>query len=285
MTTSHTKPRSALRWTASLVLAIWLAILVTNTMLNGLVSRVDHPGLAAWETWSWEISSSLMVMLLIPAVLWFGERARVSWANWRRTLPLHALASVAFCLLHVAGMVALRTLVYRQMGGHYDFGDWTKGLAYEYLKDVRTYAYILGVAWICRYLLLRSGGEASVLAAPDTGVPAVEEARPARPERFLVRKLDREFLVATRDIERIEANGNYVNLIVADRAYPLRSTMAGIESQLDPSEFLRVHRSHIIRADRIASIEPMDGGDARIHLKGEGSIPCSRRYRDALRAA
>ena len=76
-----------------------------------------------------------------------------------------------------------------------------------------------------------------------------------------------------------------MNLIVADRAYPLRSTMAGIESQLDPSEFLRVHRSHIIRADRIASIEPMDGGDARIHLKGEGSIPCSRRYRDALRAA
>jgi len=278
-------PRNALRWTDSLVLAIWLAILATNTLLNGLVSRADHPELAAWETWTWNVSSALMVLLLIPVVLLFGERAPLSWSRWRQALLLHLLASMAFCVLHVAGMVGLRILAYRQLGGHYDFGDWSKGLAYEYLKDVRTYASILAVAWACRFLLLRSGGEASVLAAPDTGVPVVEEARPARPERFLVRKLDREFLIATCDIERVEANGNYVNLIVAGRAYPLRGTMTGIESQLDPAQFLRVHRSHIVRADRIASIEPMDAGDARIHLKDQGVVPCSRRYREALRAA
>ena len=51
-----------------------------------------------------------------------------------------------------------------------------------------------------------------------------------RPERFLVRKLNREFLIATDDIEWLQASGNYVNLRVAGRDYPLRSTIAAIEA-------------------------------------------------------
>ncbi len=283
MTMPPTLLRDRLRWSDPLTLAIWLAILVVNTTLNGFVSRSDHPHAESWEPWTWEITSSLVVALLIPLILWFYRRVPLTFGNWRRALPLHLLASIVFCVVHVAGMVMLRVLVYRQMHGQYDFGDWRDSLVYEYLKDVRSYFFILMVAWGSRFLLLRSGGEASMLAPPDVGVPQVDEAQPARPERFLVRKLDREFLIATRDIERIEANGNYVNLIVGDRVYPMRGTMAGIEAQLDPSEFIRIHRSHIVGAHRIASIEPLDTGDARVHLKDGGQLPCSRGYRANLR--
>lgn len=283
MTMPPTLHRDRLRWSDPLTLAVWVAILVVNTVLNGLVARSDHSGLSAWEPWTWEITSSLMIALLIPLVLWFNRRLPLTLETWRRALPLHLLASVAFCILHVVGMVVLRMLVYRRMHGQYDFGDWRLGFAYEYMKDIRSYFFILMVAWASRFLLLRSGGEARVLAPPDAGVPQVDEAQPARPERFLVRKLDREFLIATRDIERIEANGNYVNLVVGDRVYPMRGTMAGIEAQLDPAEFVRVHRSHIVGANRIASIEPLETGDARVHLKDGGQLPCSRSYRANLR--
>src|SRR3546814_10190700 len=66
-----------------------------------------------------------------------------------------------------------------------------------------------------------------------------------RPERFLVRKLNREFLVAAADIEWLQAAGNYVNLRVRGHDYPLRITIAGIEAKLDPARFARIHRSYV----------------------------------------
>ncbi|MDO5610655.1 MAG: LytTR family DNA-binding domain-containing protein [Pseudomonadota bacterium] len=65
--------------------------------------------------------------------------------------------------------------------------------------------------------------------------------------------------------------------------YPLRSTIGGIQAQLDPAQFVRVHRSHIVNLRFIESIEPTESGDARIRLQDGREIPCSRRYRDALR--
>ena len=52
---------------------------------------------------------------------------------------------------------------------------------------------------------------------------------PQRPERFLVRKLGKEFLLSANEVEWLQASGNYMNLHVRGRAYPLRSTMAVIE--------------------------------------------------------
>ncbi|MEO8010372.1 MAG: LytTR family DNA-binding domain-containing protein, partial [Dokdonella sp.] len=129
-------------------------------------------------------------------------------------------------------------------------------------------------------IIRRLQGEASLLVAPEEGAP-VEPVE--RPDRFLVRKLGREFLVAAADIEYLQASGNYVNLHVRGRDYPLRSTIAGIEPKLDPKRFVRVHRSYIVNIDAITSIEPLDTGDARLHLANALTIPCSRRYRAQLR--
>ena len=92
-------------------------------------------------------------------------------------------------------------------------------------------------------------------------------------------------LVAAHDIEFLEAAENYVNLHVRGRVYPLRSTMTAIQDRLDPARFARVHRSYIVNLDFLDQIEPLDTGDARLLLKNGSRIPCSRRYRSALRTA
>jgi len=74
-----------------------------------------------------------------------------------------------------------------------------------------------------------------------------------------------------------------VNLRVRGRDYPLRTTMAAIEPRLDPSRFARVHRSYMVNLDCIAEIEPLDTGDARVVMRDGATVPCSRRYRAALR--
>jgi hypothetical protein len=263
----------------------WLVAAATSAVGNALTVGMEmrraglehHPA----EPWLWEGSSNLVILALVPAVAWFSRRVPLHLHGWRRWLGLHLAASLAFCLLHVLGMVGLRMAVYAAAGESYDFGDWPRQLAYEYLKDVRTYFGMVLLMEGYRFVLRRLQGEASLLDAPDDA-PPVEPVE--RPERFLVRKLGREFLVAAADIETLQASGNYVNLRVRGRDYPLRSTISAIESRLDPARFQRVHRSHIVNLDHVASIEPLDTGDARIHLRDGLVVPCSRRYRAELKA-
>src|SRR5690606_383646 len=117
---------------------------------------------------------------------------------------------------------------------------------------------------------------------PPAGQSEAPPPAPPRPERFLVRKLRKEFLVAATDIEWLQAQGNYVGLRVRGHDYLLRSTLADFLQQLDPARFARVHRSYAVNLDQIAEIEPLDAGDARLRMKDGSQVPCSRRYRDAL---
>jgi hypothetical protein len=247
-----------------------------------VIMDVRRAGLpyAAWEPVVWEFSSCLTILALVPLLLQMDRRFPFRFATWPRSLLAHALATVPFSLLHVGGMVLLRKLAYAALGGRYDFGDTPRQLLYEYLKDGRGYAYLLALFYVYRFFLLQMQGEASLLAAPEDA-PPVEPVE--RPERFLVRKLGKEFLVAAADIEWLEASGNYVNLYVRGHHYPLRSTMAALEPRLDPKRFARVHRSYMVNLDHLAEIEPLETGDARLKLRDGTPVPCSRRYREALR--
>ena len=74
-----------------------------------------------------------------------------------------------------------------------------------------------------------------------------------------------------------------MNLRVRGHDYPLRCTVSGIEAKLDPDRFARIQRSYIVNLDQIASIEPLETGDARVHMKDGANLPCSRTYRGGLR--
>ena len=271
-------------WQRLVETGFWVGTILVNAVANSITVLMDarRSGLdtADWEPAAWEGSSALLWLVIVPCVVWFTRRVPFQWDGLRRYLALHLAASVVVCLVHVGGMVGLRVLAYRVMGGTYVFGDWPAELGYEYLKDVRSYAGMVLAIEVYRLALRRLQGEASLLAAPDEG-PPLEPVE--RPERFLVRKLGRDFLVAAADIEWLQAAGNYVNLHMRGHDYPLRSTIAGIETRLDPTRFARVHRSYIVNLDRIASIEPLDTGDARLHLVDGSTLPCSRRYRADLK--
>ncbi|KAA8918134.1 LytTR family transcriptional regulator [Xanthomonas sontii] len=273
-------------WRRSFEIGFWVALTLINAIANSVTVLIDirNTGLhfAAWEPVVWEWSSQLMFLLIVPLVVLLTRRYPLHWDTWRRRLPGYLLGSVALSVLHVVGMVALRSLVYRLQGQQYDFGPWPQGLAYEYLKDVRSLASIALCVEMYRFLLRRWQGEAALLGAPDAGPPV---GSLERPERFLVRKLGRDFLVAAADIEWLQAAGNYVNLRVRGHDYPLRSTMAAIEARLDPARFVRIHRSYIVNLASVVSIEPLEAGEARVHLRDGSQVPCSRRYRAGLRVA
>ncbi|MBX3585240.1 MAG: LytTR family transcriptional regulator [Ramlibacter sp.] len=270
--------------------AFWVVVLGLNAAFNSAVAWMDlrrsRPDVQAWEPVLWEVSSVLVLGLMVPALIAFERRYPLRWERLPRHLGAHLVASVVFCAAHMALMFALRYPVYALVGATYRPGPWLTQFGYEYLKDVRSYATLLLTVLGYRLLLLRAQGEARVLdpaEAPAGEAPAPPTPTVAtRPERFLVRKLRKEFLVAAADIEWLQAQGNYVALHVHGHDYLLRSTLSDFMAQLDPARFARVHRSHVVNLDRIAEIEPTDGGDAVLRMKDGSTVPCSRRYRDAL---
>ena len=220
----------------------WIVFFCANNVFNSLIAWLDiernGQGISAWEPVVWEWSSGLMLLLLVPVVIAFARRFPLDVSTLRVNLHWHVLASLIFCITHVSGMVLLRKLIYNANQRSYDFGDWSHELGYEYLKDGRTYCLFLIALALYHLVLLRLQGEARLLEKPDTGLP-VEAID--RPERFLVRKLGKEFLLPAAEIEWLQAMGNYVNLHVRGRDYPLRTTMSAIETRLDPNRFVRVH--------------------------------------------
>lgn len=60
--------------------------------------------------------------------------------------------------------------------------------------------------------------------------------------------------IAAADVDRIDAERDYVRLHVGDRSYLLLQTVTGLEVRLDPQRFIRLHRSTILRRDRITGL-------------------------------
>ena len=271
-------------WKRTAEVGFWVLVLTLQMLFNSITTWIDLRTAPFWQPLLWEVSSNLVIGLLVPALVAYEHRFPLRWDTLRGHLPWHLLGTVLFCLLHLAGMMALRSLVYAAMDTAYDRGPWLTTFGYEYLKDVRSYVLILAAVLSYRLLLLRLQGEARELDAPEppAGAPAPAPTTTARPERFLVRKLRKEFLIQASDIESLQAQGNYVGLRVHGHDYLLRSTLNDFLERLDPAKFVRVHRSHAVNLDRIAEIAPTDGGDARLKMKDGSHVPCSRRYRSAL---
>lgn len=281
-------------------IGFWLLVVAVQIGASVAVAAMDARSsgrnVAFWQVLSWELSSQFSLLALLPAVFAFERRFPMDLDHLRRNLPRHLLGSIVFSLVHVGAMVLIRKAVYAAMGEQYSFGNWLVQWPYEFLKDVRAYALIvLGIRFY-RLFMLRLQGEARLLDAPEEGAvapapaeaAAADEAPPApgpaaaRPERFLVRKLRREFLISAADIDWVQAQGNYVGLHVNGHDYLLRATLTDLLVQLDPARYARVHRSYAVHLDRIREIEPLDGGDARLHMRDGTQVPCSRRYRANL---
>ncbi|MFZ6647236.1 LytR/AlgR family response regulator transcription factor [Undibacterium sp. TJN25] len=113
----------------------------------------------------------------------------------------------------------------------------------------------------------------------------VDADKAQRIERISVRSVGHIEQIRISDIHWIESAGNYVELHLAARSLLHRMTLNQLEALLAPEEFLRVHRSTIVRRDQIASL--ISGGDGtwRLKLRGGGEVPVSERYIGVLKSA
>jgi DNA-binding LytR/AlgR family response regulator len=86
-------------------------------------------------------------------------------------------------------------------------------------------------------------------------------------------------------LDRVAAEGEYVRLFVEGHEYLHRASVTAMAAKLDPDRYVRVHRSHIVRLDQVASIKRRPTGSQSLLLKGGDAIPVGRRYRHSIASA
>ncbi|MFK8031942.1 MAG: LytR/AlgR family response regulator transcription factor [Gammaproteobacteria bacterium] len=262
---------------------LWTIYLLTAFLANSVIAWFDlGRGGSEFHTWEpvvWEFTSAIVQGFLILVILRFDRRFPIQPDTWRSHLIAHALFTVVYSLLHVTLMYWMRVALYELIGNNegYLWHDWWVEFGYEYLKDFRTYFSFLAVIYLYRFVLRRWQGEAGFLTEGEDTEPV------AVADRFLIKKLGREFLVRVEQIDWIESSGNYVNLHVGERVYPLRETMTNINQRLASHGFQRVHRGAIVNLDRIDELVMFGTNDGEVCLTSGARVPSSRRYRKELR--
>lgn len=274
--------RATVAWQWAVWALLFLGAALANVAVAWLGAVQEGGAFDPWPELLLQLTSITASLCLLPFLLAACRRWPLHLDTWRRRLPGYLAGTLLWWALHVAGMVLLRRLVFAAMGQDYHFGGTLADGLYELVKDAQTVFLLVGAAHATAWYARARQGEAQLLAAPEEGEPLAPVDRPAH---FLVRKLGKDFLVATGDIEYAQAAGNYVNLHVRGHDYPLRTTLSALRQRLDPAAFLPCHRSWVVNRHHLVAIEPQEGGEARLLMRDGARLPCSRRQLPALRAA
>jgi len=104
-------------------------------------------------------------------------------------------------------------------------------------------------------------------------------------QRLPVRSRGQVVIVDVTDIDWIESGGNYVVVHAAGRTHILRETLSHLEAALDPAAFLRIHRSAVVRLDRVARLDVALRGDYDVTLRDGTRVRLSRTQRGRLERA
>ena len=122
--------------------------------------------------------------------------------------------------------------------------------------------------------------EARLSALLRTLPPA--PAAPAFPTQLLVKQPGRFYFVPTAQVRYLEAAANYVTVHTQGAEHVLRATLSQLERQLDPAQFLRIHRSLIVNMQQIKELHPWAHGEFLLTLHDGTHLSSSRSYGEGV---
>jgi two-component system LytT family response regulator len=112
---------------------------------------------------------------------------------------------------------------------------------------------------------------------PDPAALAAAARPPAQfLERVVIKDGTRVHIIPVPKLDYVEAQDDYVSLHSAGKAYLKQQTISSLEASLDPSRFIRIHRSYIVNLERVVKMEPYTK-ESRVAVLADGTqLPVSR---------
>jgi hypothetical protein len=249
----------------------------------GIVNALSGAQDAAWRGDSydigrrlfWELSSIIVILLLVPILLLSIRRMRRT-AGLAARIGIGAVALLGFSALHITGMVGLRKFMLWLAGSAYDFHFSAATVLYEFRKDAVTTLLIGATLW-----LIESRRELR-RAAQAPSLPAAPLEQPSS-DLIWLRDGTNRMRVAPRDILWVASAGNYIEYSLASGTQHLiRGTLAATESELARFAIVRVHRTRLANLDRVSGVDFKPSGDFELTFDNGKTLGGSRRYRSAV---
>lgn len=112
--------------------------------------------------------------------------------------------------------------------------------------------------------------------------PGESAGPPGYLERLAIPLKERIKIYKVEEIDYFEGAGVYVKVHVGKETHLLREKLATLEERLDPSQFLRIHRSSIVNLDRVRELKPYYHGEYIVQLSTGDELKLSRSRREKL---
>ena len=100
--------------------------------------------------------------------------------------------------------------------------------------------------------------------------------------RLVVPTATGDLVLDVEEVDWIQADDYYAAIHARGRRHLIRESLASLEQRLDPGRFVRVHRSAIVRLDRVREMRSASAGESVLVLRDGTRVPVSRRRREQV---
>ncbi|HVJ17958.1 MAG TPA: LytTR family DNA-binding domain-containing protein [Polyangiaceae bacterium] len=112
---------------------------------------------------------------------------------------------------------------------------------------------------------------------------ALRTGRERELKRVACRVGDSTVFVALEDVQYFRADHGYTMVKSGTQELLIDTPLADLESRLNPTDFLRVHRNTLVNMNQVSSLRRLPDGRMKIVLKDGSELSSSRRFADSLR--
>jgi hypothetical protein len=240
-----------------------LAAIMASAIAWRVSGRVGAPGFLSIFVWQ--------LAIWAPWVAYFFASKYVT--NQIRTdqnvavvgFALHISAALLIAISHLAWYWQLSSHFSPLIGMQFTrFGVYQFFFIFWFLIDALIYSAI-------------------VIAQSNAKSNFKETVTSGHAKQYVVRKGRAQHIVRTEDINWIEAQGYYAGLHTSNGLFLIRKSLNALEKELDPDQFIRVHRSTIVNIGQINKVQSAPSGATTISLDQGGDRNVSREGRRRLR--
>lgn len=257
----------------------WGAIIVTGWALVALAQALQGNFLAAYrgdpQPWWPTFGYSAAIYSIWAFLSWPIARAAIAIERRVHRLGLRIAAYLLLWPIAVGAHVVLFALA---------FWPIYRGETTATRWDMASIMFVRNLDTNGLFYLVLVALTAAWLRWPRRQGLRAEAAPSPADDALIVRNRGTVHRLSFDTIDWIGAAGDYAEIHCGGRTHLIDASLTSLARRLPPAHFARIHRSALIRIDRVREIAPIGRGDALVRLTSSAELRLSRRYRANLAA-
>jgi two-component system, LytTR family, response regulator len=214
-------------------------------------------------------AANTLPVILLGAPVFILARDGLAGQGLQRSVVAHLVLCAAFSLLGYWLLVVMLGLAHGASPTEFWVRPFTsRNMAWQLLENATIYAVIVALA----ALQGRPRPVTLILGKGSAG----DDPKARASRRYFIRRGDQIHAIDVSSIVSISGADDYSEIATAEGKHLVRMTLSEFERSLNPTTFIRVHRSRIVNVECIARAEPAGGGRLLLHMADGEMISASR---------